>query len=232
MRLRAPLAVAALLALTLVAAARIGLGVSELVTVDGSRAVAGARLAPNGSDGALTVLAGLLVVACFRDPGPPARRRLAVWGAVLCAVSLLASVAALATTNLAIAGWNVVWLIPDLVVPVLVGLVLVVLVRSEAVVAGGAGVGEGAVDGPVPDAPAEDGLPPAGTPASEPDPALEPAWTTDAAAGAVWRTAGEAASGAPASAWGSTGPTGWEAPATSAPEDHDPYRRPEQDRTR
>ncbi len=219
LRLRAPFAVAALLALSLVAAARVGLGLSELVTASGSRAVAAARLAPNGSDGALTVLVGLLVVACCREPATAAHRRFAVWGAVLCAVSLLASAAALASTNLAIAGWNAVWLIPDLVVPVLVGVALTVLAQPEPV--------RDATD-LVAVVPAE-AVP---APAPEPDPALEPGWAADAAAGAVWRTAGDAARGAPATAWGSGAPTGWEAPALPSsrdddlrdPRGHDPAR--------
>ena len=219
MRLRAPLAVAALLALTLVAVARVGLGLSELVTVTGSRAVAAARLAPNGSDGALTVLAALLVLACFRAPVPAGHRRFAAWGAVLCAVSLLASGAALATTNLAIAGWSVVWLIPDLVVPVLVGVVLTVLARPEEQAAPVASTASHEEAAPV-------------VPEPAPDPALEPGWATDAAAGAVWRTAGDAARGAPATAWGSGAPTGWEAPAPAATRDEGPHGRREQDPTR
>jgi hypothetical protein len=37
-----------------------------------------------------------------------------------------------------------------------------------------------------------------------PDPALQPAWPPDVATGAAWRTAGDAAAGAPASGWTST----------------------------
>ena len=70
--LRAPLAAVALALLTLVAAARVVLGLSEVVTTGGSRAVAAARLAPNAGDAALTVLVGVLVVACFVGPPVPA----------------------------------------------------------------------------------------------------------------------------------------------------------------
>ncbi|WP_157719725.1 hypothetical protein [Microlunatus sagamiharensis] len=196
-RLRAPLAVVALAALTLVALARVVLGLSE-VGAGGSTAVAAARLAPNGSDGALTVLVGVLVAACAVGPEVPVRRRLAVWGAVLTAVSLVATVLALSLTSVAVAGWSLVWTIPDVVVPVVVGLGLVALAR------------------PAPEAP-----PAAGEPAAleqepeqepEPDPELQPSWTPDAAAGAVWRTAGEAASGAPASGWGSQEASPWASP--------------------
>ena len=81
--LRAPLATVALALLTLVAAARVVLGLSEVLTAGGSRAVAAARLAPNAGDAALTVLVGLLVVACFLRPGVAAARRLAAWGGAL-----------------------------------------------------------------------------------------------------------------------------------------------------
>ena len=52
-----------------------------------------------------------------------------------------------------------------------------------------------------------------------PDPALEPTWSPDAASGAAWTTAGDAASGRPASGWGTPAGTGWEVPrALEAPD--------------
>ena len=44
------------------------------------------------------------------------------------------------------------------------------------------------------------------------DPALQPTWAPDVASGAAWTTAGDAASGRPASGWGTPTGTGWEAP--------------------
>lgn len=42
------------------------------------------------------------------------------------------------------------------------------------------------------------------------DPERQPTWSADVAAGAAWRTAGDAASGAPATGWGPPdGPAGW-----------------------
>jgi hypothetical protein len=58
---------------------------------------------------------------------------------------------------------------------------------------------------------------PAAVEAAAPDPALQPTWQPDAAAGAAWYTAGDAASGRPAAGWG--GPEsagGWE-PASPLP---------------
>ena len=43
-----------------------------------------------------------------------------------------------------------------------------------------------------------------------PDPRLQPTWQPDAAAGAVWRTAGEAAAGAPATGWGTETSAAWQ----------------------
>ncbi|SDT20420.1 hypothetical protein SAMN04488543_3296 [Friedmanniella luteola] len=60
----------------------------------------------------------------------------------------------------------------------------------------------------------EDGT--AATPA--PDPALAPTWSPDVASGAAWTTAGDAASGRPATGWGTPTGTGWEVPpALGAP---------------
>ena len=198
-RLRAPLAVVALAALTLVALARVVLGLSE-VGAGGSTAVAAARLAPNGSDGALTVLVGVLVAACAVGPEVPVRRRLAAWGAVLTAVSLVATVLALSLTSVAVAGWSLVWTIPDVVVPVVVGLGLVALARPDRIASPASVAPEAAALAQQPE------------PEPEPDPELQPSWTTDAAAGAVWRTAGEAARGAPASGWGAQEASPWAAP--------------------
>ena len=207
--LRAPLAAVALAMLTLVAAARVGLGLSELAVLGGSTAVAAARLAPNASDAALTVLAGVLVAACFLTPEVAGRRRLAVWGVVLTALSVVASVVALSLTNLEVAGWNVVWMIPDLAVPALVGAGLLVLARQAPTT-------EVVRDEIVPVA--EE----AAAPADPPDPELQPSWSQDTAAGAVWRTAGEAARGAPAAGWGSAETATWPTPAlTSRPEQDD-----------
>jgi hypothetical protein len=202
--LRAPLASIALILLTLVAAARVGLGLSEVAAAGGSRAVAAARLAPNAGDAALTVCVGLLVVSCFLAPEVPARRRLAGWGVVLTALSLVATAVALGLSDLAVAGWNLVWGIPDLAVPLLVGVVLLVLARPARADEPSAPAATATVPGT---SEAED--------VPEPDPELEPSWSTDAAAGAVWRTAGEAARGVPAQTWGSSAEASW--PTTALP---------------
>ena len=220
-RWRGPLAGLALAVLTLVAAARVGLGLSEAFSVGGSRAVAAARLAPNAGDGTLTLLTGLLVASCFLAPPLPRRRPLAVWGALLTAVSVLATLVALGLSNLEVAGWGVVWLIPDLAVPVLVGAGLAVLAREPGEAHASSDRRGATVPAEVTAGPTAELTP------SPPDPELEPAWSQDAAAGAVWRTAGDAARGAPAAGWGAES-GGWSpAPGDSAPERrHDPGGTP------
>jgi hypothetical protein len=206
--LRAPLATVALILLTLVAAARVVLGLSEVVAAGGSRAVAAARLAPNAGDAALTVCVGLLVASCFLAPEVPVRRRLALWGVALTVLSVVATAVALGLSDLAVAGWNLVWGLPDLAVPVLVGVVLLVLARP----------GRADQQAALP----ATALDPATTEAGNEDvpvvadPELEPSWSQDAAAGAVWRTAGEAARGVPAQAWGSSAEASWPTAALPA----------------
>jgi hypothetical protein len=53
-------------------------------------------------------------------------------------------------------------------------------------------------------------------PAPSADPSLQPGWSPDAAIGAVWRRAGDAAAGAPATGWDATSqPAGWWGPPPS-----------------
>ena len=59
-----------------------------------------------------------------------------------------------------------------------------------------------------------------------PDQRLQPTWQPDAAAGAAWRTAGDAAAGAPASGWGTdTSSASWQ-PIPTQPNGPRPPTRP------
>jgi hypothetical protein len=65
---------------------------------------------------------------------------------------------------------------------------------------------------------------PESVPAPSADPHLQPGWSPDAAVGAVWRRAGDAAAGAPATSWDATGRTAdwWgPTPAEDAPPEGD-----------
>jgi hypothetical protein len=60
-------------------------------------------------------------------------------------------------------------------------------------------------------------------PAPAVDPQLQPGWTPDAAVGSVWRRAGDAAAGAPATTWETPGQTaGWWGPPPKS--ETPPYR--------
>jgi hypothetical protein len=62
-----------------------------------------------------------------------------------------------------------------------------------------------------------------------PDPRLQPTWQPDVAAGAAWRRAGDAASGAPASGWGTDSSVGWQ-PIPTPPNGPRPPARPQDPR--
>jgi hypothetical protein len=68
-----------------------------------------------------------------------------------------------------------------------------------------------------------DALPPSPAPAAQ-DQHLQPTWHPDTAAGAAWRTAGDAAAGAPAAGWGADPSVGWQPIPTqpSGPEPNGP----------
>ena len=63
-----------------------------------------------------------------------------------------------------------------------------------------------------------------------PDQRLQPTWQPDTAAGAVWRTAGEAASGAPATGWGADTSAAWQ-PIPTQPNGPGPQGRISDDPT-
>jgi len=99
------------------------------------------------------------------------------------------------------------------VVPLLAVVLLGLLARSSSASVAAPSL----TTGPGPDA--HEGSSSADPAEPAPDPALEPTWAADAAAGAAWTTAGEAASGRPATGWGTPAGTGWEVPrALEAPE--------------
>ncbi len=144
----------------------------------------------------LTVLVGLLAGSCCRAPLVAGGRGLARWGIALAAVSVLIELAGVAVGLARLIpgafGYLVLEPIFGLAVPGLVGWGLLVVTRVPS--------------GPSP-------LPQTSTEitdravdrvaAAEPEPVpeQEPIWSRDAAAGAVWRTAGDAARGAPAAQW-------------------------------
>ncbi|CAA9340591.1 MAG: hypothetical protein AVDCRST_MAG61-3436 [uncultured Friedmanniella sp.] len=172
------------------------------------------------------VVLAALVLACHLRP-PTAHAR------TLAAVALgVAGVGLLLVLALAVYGYTT-YAAPfsqlDLadrlaaaVVPLLaVTLLGLLATRPRPVGAALAGPGEAA--GSDDDAAAEDQPAP-------PDPALEPTWSPDVASGAAWTTAGDAASGRPATGWGTPAGTGWEVPRALDAAGSDESRADQDDR--
>ena len=193
-----------------------GLLVANLVLItlavvldDGPVVDVAARLSYPAALPGLIVLLAMLVLSCVL--GRTAHARL-LTGLSLVATALAGLVAvALAVADLAVGGPStLIELLPGVaalsVALVALGLLIILLRR----VAGGPRSEAPVTENTEPDQPA---------PEIE-DPQSQPTWPTDLAAGAAWRTAGDAAAGAPATGW--TGPAeaqGWgPAPEPAVPE--------------
>jgi hypothetical protein len=190
------------------------LGVTELVVVGGPlRATLslgiGARI---GNPSIFIVLAGIVASCVLVQPTP--RARLITLLAVL--TSAMAWLAALLLTLVALGSRALVVDIAGVAVTLVIsGLAVAVLVRlyqlQPAPVAARPPQLQPAPELPTPQLEAR--------PA---DPQLQPTWQPDAAAGAAWLTAGDAAAGVPATGWGTPGePAGWQ-PMPAAPERPNP----------
>ena len=154
----------------------------------------------------LVALLAVLVASCWLAEPTPHARGLTVFGLVLTAGLLATAV------GLLVAGWSsapadarvgmltvFLGVVPWLTTGVLAVGAFAALLRRPSVAATPAAVEPPTAAEPVP-APAA-------------DPQLQPGWSPDAAVGAVWRRAGDAAAGAPATSWDAPGQTaGWWAP--------------------
>jgi hypothetical protein len=162
-------------------------------------------------DPVLVTLLAALVATCWLADATPRARLLTVLGLVLIAGQLAMAVGLLVAglVGLPTTAWPelpslVSGAIPWLTTAVIaVGLHLTLLRRPS--IAG------------TPAADSAELTTPAITPPA--DPQLQPGWSPDAAVGAVWRRAGDAAAGAPATSWDTTGQaTGrWGSPAVETP---------------
>jgi len=220
--MRVPAAIVALLILGLrVVAAILG---TVAYSGDGPRGftISAGELSYRTIDPALVVVLVLVVASCILiSPVRPARA-LARAGAVVVGLSILVCLALAvlgASRGGATVGLDTLDTLLLLAVPLL-GFVL--LVRLVAVAP------DPTVREPSKASPAlttgdpEDQAPP--EPPS--DPALEPTWQPDVAAGAAWHTAGEAAAGAPASGWGTPGETADWAPRVADQDVRSPSSNP------
>jgi hypothetical protein len=189
--------------------ARLGISIVGLVVLSGEEGFSSAPLAASpvaflAMDNSGLLALALLVAACaLRDPTPQARP--------LAAASVVVSVLSMTLTLvLALVGLVVGWggpvldvlaLLTSLVAPAVATVGLVLVWRHLA------SAGRAIRMGPDRSTPS---LPPAPTPTPTEDPRSAPTWQPHEASGVVWHTAGAAASGAAASAWGDPdGTAGW-----------------------
>jgi hypothetical protein len=197
MRLREPAAWVALGALVI----NLGLVVVALATINGSLVSVGWVVSARVANPIPLLVLTILVTFCVLRERTPHARQLTI-------ISLIAAViAVLLGLGLVLLGFGaaapilavLAALVPQAISIIAVGL-LIKLLQLQAVPRR-LPAGIGLVPHPSDVAPA----PPV------PDPQLQPTWQPDAAAGAAWRTAGDAAAGAPATGWGTAAPSvGWQ----------------------
>jgi hypothetical protein len=184
-------------------ALNLALGVASLLVFPGPRTAVAWAVAYRVANPAMIIVLAALVATCVLTDRTPHARRLTVSSVIIAGFAVLLAVI-LAVVGLPSGGLtpllNLLTLVTTLAIPV-VGLGL--LIKLWQLQPAGHPTAELSAS----PAPTAIDAPPASPP---PDPQLQPTWHADAAAGAVWRTAGEAASGAPASGWGTPGPeVGW-----------------------
>lgn len=164
------------------------------------------------------VVLALAVLGCALPHAVPRVRLLAALSAVLTAMGLvfavvLTALSVRASTPILDASWN----LPSLILCGLSTAVLIGLARRSPAAAPAVREPQEEGDEESPELSAIEAAP------SPPDQELQPTWRPEDAAGAVWMTAGDAASGASASGWGSsTADSGWQPSidneATAAPD--------------
>jgi len=180
------------------------LGVIELIVVGPSLRPTlalgiGAKI---GNPAIFVILAGIVASCVLVEP--TARARLITLLAVL--TSVLALLTALLLTLLSLASRALLVDIAGVAVTLVIcGLAVAVLIKLFQLQPAPAVSGPAPQQQPVPELPAPQFQP------GPPDPELQPTWQPDAAAGAAWLTARDAAAGAPATGWGTPGePAGWQ----------------------
>jgi hypothetical protein len=198
LRLREPAAWVALGALVL----NIVLAVVAMATYPGPTANVGLVLSARAANPVPLVVLAVLVSFCVvRERTPHAR--------VLTMLSLIAGVIAvllgltLALLSLAVEPTPVLAVFAALVIQLISVIAIVLLIKLWQLQAVPrrlpAGIGLAPYPYPEP------------LPAPQlPDQRLQPTWQPDTATGAVWRTAGEAAAGVPATGWGADSSAAWQ----------------------
>ncbi|CAA9401377.1 MAG: hypothetical protein AVDCRST_MAG75-2169 [uncultured Propionibacteriaceae bacterium] len=187
--------------------------VDRVGTASAARSVAGWV-----TDPLATVVLLALTAGCVLWQRTPRARLLAQLSAIVVTAGVAASLVLALIGTTASQSINrvpaLVVFLTDLAVPTLVAVALFRLVQSQPVeqrpaLRSSASDSDHRAD-------AEHGSGELAVATSDPD---EPTWQPDVAAGAVWTTAGDAASGAAASGWGTPGDAGGWVPAPSSPDE-------------
>jgi hypothetical protein len=208
MRLREPAAWVALGALVL----SLVLGIVAMAINQGPLANVAVELSARAANPVPLVVLAVLVTFCVvRERTPHAR--------LLTILSLIASVlSVLFGLTLAL------WALAAEPIPV-IGILTAIVIQTTSVIAVVLLIKLLQLQAVPRRLPAGIGLAPYLEQVSAPQPAdqrLQPTWQPDVAAGAVWRTAGEAAAGAPATGWGADSPAAWQ-PIPTQPNGPQPY---------
>ena len=211
MRLREPAAWVALGALAL----NLVLALVALATFGGSLANVGWLLSARVANPVPLLVLSVLVSFCVLRDRTPHARRLTLTSLVVGIISVLLGLTFVLLGLGATAPILAVFaaLVPQVLSVIAVGL-LIKLMQLQAVPRR-LPAGIGLVPHP------SDALPAPPAPPVAPDPRLQPTWHPDSAAGAAWRTAGDAAAGAPAAGWGTDPSTGWQ-PIPTQPNEPQP----------
>jgi hypothetical protein len=196
MRLREPAAWVAFGALAL----NLVLAVVGMVTYSGPLANVALTLSVRAANPVPLVVLAVLVTFCVLRERTPHARLLTILSLVVGGLAVLLGLT-LALVGLAADPTPVLGVLAAVAVQVTSVIAVVLLIKLLQLQAVPrrlpAGIGLAPYPEPLP-------LP------QPPDQRLQPTWQPDAAAGAVWRTAGEAAAGAPATGWGADTSAAWQ----------------------
>ena len=200
MRLREPAAWVALGALVL----NILLAIVAIVIHPGPTANVGLVLSARAANPVPLVVLAVLVSFCVVRERTPHARLLTILSLVVAVIAVLFGLT-LALLGLAAESRPVLEVVANIVTQLISLIAVVLLIKLLQLQAVPrrlpAGIGLAPYPYPYPEPLA---VPP------PPDQQLQPTWQPDTAAGAVWRTAGEAAAGAPATGWGADSSAAWQ----------------------
>jgi hypothetical protein len=218
MRLREPAAWVALGALVL----NIVLAVVAIATHPGPTANVGLVLSARAANPVPLVVLAVLVSFCVVRERTPHARLLTILSLIIGGIAVLFGLT-LALLGLAAESTPVLAVLASIVTQLisLIAVVLLIKLLQLQAVPRRLPAGIGLAPYPYPEP----------SPAPQPpDQLLQPTWQPDTASGAVWRTAGEAAAGAPATGWGADSSAAWQ-PIPTQPNGPRPHGRTSDDPT-